>query len=162
MGGAVSYRDVERTTNTVLPQWHLMPQHFPGLVSLVRELLEKDQMDRPSALQALHDPWFTAVSHDGPAWDPRQPRALNAPVERSTRIPVASSNKNSGNAHAERSTRIPVVSSNKNSGIHVGYPISTVGHFYGARSSDTSGAYSARVPPQVVMMRSPQPSASSG
>eukprot|EP00401_Gymnodinium_catenatum_P062174 CAMPEP_0117535374 /NCGR_PEP_ID=MMETSP0784-20121206/40902_1 /TAXON_ID=39447 /ORGANISM="" /LENGTH=661 /DNA_ID=CAMNT_0005331899 /DNA_START=6 /DNA_END=1991 /DNA_ORIENTATION=+ len=79
--GAMSYPDVERTTALVRPPLHLMPQQYPMMVELVKQLLEKDQAHRPNAARVLRHPWFVTPTLRGPPFDPRKkPQNLSKPA----------------------------------------------------------------------------------
>lgn len=56
-------RNVEEVflaTRTRSAPMHLMPRQYPQLTSLVTKLLQKQRRTRPTASQALKDPWFRA------------------------------------------------------------------------------------------------------
>merc|ERR1719486_1599909 len=50
--------DVFLATRTRPPPFHLMPKESPMLTALVQKLLQKNRKSRPTASQALQDPWF--------------------------------------------------------------------------------------------------------
>merc|ERR1712232_590405 len=59
--GCADMPQIQHATKTRRPPFNLFPNHMHGLSSLVQKLLEKQVRSRPSAPQALKDPWFKAV-----------------------------------------------------------------------------------------------------
>lgn len=55
-------REIFVATRTRAPPIHLMPPEWPELSDLVGKLLQKRRQDRPTASQALRDPWFRSGS----------------------------------------------------------------------------------------------------
>jgi serine/threonine protein kinase len=56
--GCTNVQEIFVATRKREPPFHLMPPQFPLLKALVEKLLQKRRQHRPTAVQALRDPWL--------------------------------------------------------------------------------------------------------
>jgi len=65
--GCINAKEIFAATRTRRPPFELMPEQFPQLTALVEKLLQKRRQDRPTARNALRDPWFPSEVEEFPS-----------------------------------------------------------------------------------------------